>query len=315
MSGQTTWTGGIMSGTGTHRGRRQQPRLLLGASGDTNDVEFLTVRTLDVAGGGTLESQDTLEQSYGSTFVNTAADTLDVLAGVSWESDIDGTATIDNQGALVVGAGMGTATITGGGNFPFLTSPGGIGVLSGTLDLACNGTATGTLQASFTVAAGCTLQFGGDFTLGAGAGVGGPGIVEVPSGDLWFTSGASTTSWAPRPSTAARSSSTAVRQTGTLNESSGDLTGPGTLDRHRRRRSGPAARWTARAPPSPQGTLQIGLAGDTDDQEVLNGRTLTNAGAATWAGGRLRFSQADGGTFVNLASASFDIDERSDMVQ
>ncbi len=79
-----------------------------------------------------------------------------------------------------MGAGVSTSTITGGGNFPFLTSPGGIEVLSGTLDLACDGTATGTLPASFTVAAGCTLQFDGDFTLGAGAGIGGPGIVEVP---------------------------------------------------------------------------------------------------------------------------------------
>ena len=36
--------------------------------------------------------------------MNTAADTLDVAAGVNWESSGDGTATIDNQGALIVGA-------------------------------------------------------------------------------------------------------------------------------------------------------------------------------------------------------------------
>jgi len=158
VSGQTNWTGGIMSGTGTTvTDGSMQPGLLLGAPGDAGDAEFLTVRTLEVTGGGTLESQDTLEQSYGSTFVNTASDTLDVLDGVSWHSDNDGTATIDNQGALIVGAGLGTATITGGVNFPFLTSPGGIGVDSGTLNLACDGTASGTLAASFTVAAGCTL--------------------------------------------------------------------------------------------------------------------------------------------------------------
>ncbi len=70
MSGQTTWTGGTMSGTGT---TVADGTLQLGASGDTGDVQFLTVRTLEVSGGGTLESQDTLEQSYGSTFVNTAS--------------------------------------------------------------------------------------------------------------------------------------------------------------------------------------------------------------------------------------------------
>ena len=100
VSGQITWTGGTMSGTGT---TVADGTLQLGASGDTSDVEFLTVRTLEVSGGGTLESKDTLEQSYGSTFVNTASDTLDVLAGVSWQSDADGTATIENQG----GAGRG----------------------------------------------------------------------------------------------------------------------------------------------------------------------------------------------------------------
>ena len=57
VSGQTTWTGGIMSGTGTTvADGSMQPGFLLGASGDTNDVEFLTVRTLEVSGGGTLES-------------------------------------------------------------------------------------------------------------------------------------------------------------------------------------------------------------------------------------------------------------------
>ena len=65
VSGLITWTGGTMSGTGS---TLADGTLQLGASGDTSDVEFLTVRTLEASGGGTLESQDTLEQSYGSAF-------------------------------------------------------------------------------------------------------------------------------------------------------------------------------------------------------------------------------------------------------
>ena len=34
-----------------------------------------------------------------------------------------------------------------------------------------------------------------------------------------------------------------------------------------------------------QGTLNIGLPSDVDDAELLDGRTLTNTGTATWAGG------------------------------
>ncbi len=206
------------------------------------------------------------------------------LAGVSWQ-DAYGTSTIDNQGALVVGAGVGTATITGSGNFPFLTSPGGIEVLSGTLDLACDGTATGTLPASFTVAAGCTLEFGGDFTLGAGAGIGGPGIVEVPSrSDLWFTSGAFSNFVGTMTIDGGTVEYDDSALAGTLNVSGGDLTGPGTLTV-----TGPTV-WTGGTMDGvgntiAQGTLHIGLAGDTNDQETLDGRTLTNAGAATWAGG------------------------------
>ncbi len=94
--------------------------------------------------------------------------------------------------------------------------------------------------------------------------------------------------------------------TGTLNESSGDLTGPGTLT------VGTLTVWTGGTMDGAgttiaQGTLQIGLAADTDDQEVLSGRTLTNTGAGTWAGGG-SFSEANGGTFNNEANASFTID-------
>ncbi len=274
-------------------------------------TNFSPVRTLDVAGGGTLEPLDTLDQSYGSTFVNTAGDTLDLGGGVNWESTGDGTATIDNQGALIVGVTGETVftapTIQGGGNFPFLTCPGAIGVYVGGLNLDCDGSATLTLQASFSVLYPCTLQFGGDFTLEDGAGIGGAGNVEVPSGgELWVTS---TASYNVRGTTIIDGGTIEFdnsAEAGTLNVSSGDLTGAGTLTV-----GGGMATWTGGAMDGvgntiAQGGVQIGLPGDTNDSEMLDGRTLTNAGTATWSGGG-GFSQLDGATFVNQAGATFDI--------
>jgi hypothetical protein len=307
VSRNITWTGGVMSGTGS---TVVDGALQMGASGDPNDVEDLAVRTLVLTGGGTLEPLDTLQQSYGSTFVNAAGDTLDVDGGVKWQSAEDGTATIVNQGAIVVGAIIGNvltpAAITGPGGFPFLTCPGAIGVDIGTLDVGCGGLATGTLPASFTVATGCTLEFDGDFTLEAGAGIGGPGTVDVSSGELWFTSSAFSNFVGTMNVDGGTVRYDDAASAGTLNLSSGDLTGSGTLTV-----TGPTA-WTGGTMDGAgntitEGGLQIGLPSDMNDDETQGGRTLTNAGAATWAGGG-GFSQMDGATFVNQPKASFNIE-------
>ncbi len=307
IGGQTNWTDGTMSGTGT---TIADGTLNLGASGDTDDRELLTVRTLDVAGGGTLWPLDTFQQSYGSNFVNTAADTLDVGGGVLWESVADRTAAIDNQGALIVGV-VGETVVTPatiqGANFPFLTSPGAIGVYVGGLNLDCDGSATLTLQASFSVLYPCTLRFGGNFTLEDGAGIGGAGNVEVPSGgELWVTSTASYNVTGTTIIDGGTIEFDNSAEAGTLNLSSGDLTGSGTLTV-----GGGMTTWTGGTMDGvgntiAQGGLQIGLPGDTNDSEMLDGRTLTNAGTATWSGGG-DFSQLDGATFVNQAGATFDI--------
>ncbi|HKI20335.1 MAG TPA: hypothetical protein VKA15_20770, partial [Isosphaeraceae bacterium] len=231
VSGQLTWKGGVMSGTGS---TVADGTLQLGASGDKSDVEILMVRTLKANGGGAIEPLDTLLQFYGSTFVNTAADTLDLGGGVKWESVGDGTSTIDDQGALIVGivgeAVVSPPTIQGDGNFPFLTCPGAIGVYVGGLNLDCNGSATKTLQASFSVLYPCTLVFGGDFTLEGATGIGGAGNVEVPSGgDLRVTSGASYNVIGTTTIDGGTIEFDDRADTGTLNLSSGDLTGTGTL--------------------------------------------------------------------------------------
>jgi hypothetical protein len=312
VTGPITWTGGTMSGTGS---TIADGALQMGASGDMTDVEFLRVRTLDVAGGGTLEPLDTFEQSYGSNFVNTATDTLDVGGGVNWESNEGGTATINNEGALIVGVTGESVftppTISGGGNFPFLIDPGAIGVDVLGLNLDCDGSATLTLQASFSVLSPATLVFGGYFTLADGAGIGGAGDVEVTGGgDLWVTRAASydITGTTIINGGTIEFDNNAV--TGTLNESEGDLTGPGTLTVD----GGPplVSYWTGGTMDGPgntvfEGSLQIGYPSDTNDQETLDGRTLTDSGTATWSGGG-SFLQLDGATFVNQAGATFTIE-------
>ena len=273
-----------MSGTGT---TMADGTLQLGASGDTDDVEYLTVRTLDVAGGGTLEPLDTLEQSYGSTFVNTATDTLDVGGGVSWQSDGDGTATIDNQGALVVGAGMQHGDHPGGRQLPASSPAQG---RSRCFPARWTWTATASLRARSRPASrsppaarsssAATSRWKRGQASAARASSRFPAAAICGSRPVLRT-----TSQAPRPSTAAPIEFDDSAETGTLNESSGDLTGPGTLtvsggDGLDRRHDG-----RRRAPPSPRGPCSIGLPGDTNDDETLDGRTLTNAGTATWAGG------------------------------
>ncbi len=154
ISGQTTWTGGSMSGTGA---TVTDGGLQLGAPGATLDAEILAVRTLDDAGGGTLQSHDALEQAFGSVFSNPASATLNLQQGASWQTGFDGTSTIDNQGTLIVAAGSGKATISGE-NLPFLDNTGEIEVSSGELRIQTAFAGDG----SYLVLAGAVLAFGND---------------------------------------------------------------------------------------------------------------------------------------------------------
>ena len=178
----------------------------------------------------------------------------------------------------------------------------------GGLNLDCDGSATLTLQASFRVLYPCTLQFGGDFSLEDGAGISGAGNVEVPSGgELWVTSAASYDVTGTTIIDGGTIEFDNSAEAGTLNVSSGDLTGSGTLTVV----AGPTV-WTGGTMDGTgttvfEGSLQLGQPSDTNDQETQDGRTLTNAGTATWAGGG-SVVQLDGATFVNQANASLDID-------
>jgi YD repeat-containing protein len=58
---------------------------------------------------------------------------------------------------------------------------------------------------------------------------------------------------------------------------------------------------------SARGGLQLGTADESDGNEILDARTLTNRGSAVWAGGS--FTQADASTVNNASHASFDIQD------
>jgi hypothetical protein len=300
VSGPTTWTGGTMSGIGT---TLAAGGLQLGTPGHTNDSESLVGRTLDDAGGGTLVSHDLLNQYYGSTCLIPAGATLSIQVGVRWQSESDGTATIESQGAILVAAGSGTATLSSYPVVaPFLYSSGSIEVSSGTLQAQTGG---GTTTGSLTADAGATLQFTDDFHVASGASISGAGTVEFTSGLVAVASGAT---YAGAGTTLIDGGSLALGGTasiGMLDESAGILTGAGQVTI-----SGPTT-WTGgrmdgSGSTVATGGLALGLPADSGDHEVLDGRTFVNAAAAVWAGGG-SFGQYDGSTFVNPSSATLTI--------
>jgi hypothetical protein len=298
VSGPTTWAGGTMSGTGiTVAGGGLQ----IGLSGNYSDSEYLVARTLVDATGGSIYTGDVIQQYYASTFVNSASATLTVREGVNWENASDGGSTIENLGTLIVAAGSGTTKFTASSNLPFLNNGGATEVSSGTLDLQSNGTSSGR----FTVDGGATLQCYTGFSLVAGSSTSGTGTVEISDSKVWVASGASYNVAGTTNIDGGTLEFDGVATTGMLNESNGDLTGPGSLTVNNQ------TVWTGGTMDGAgttiaQGSLMLGLAGDANDVETLSSRTLTNSGTATWAGGG-SISQTNGGTFVNQASASFEV--------
>jgi hypothetical protein len=307
VSGPLTWTGGTMSGTGV---TIAQGGLTIGAPDNSPAGEILDVRTLINRGAATVTGRSGFQENNAAVFQNDKGSILTMQGTVRWDDAGDNTSTLENDGTFIVDAGMGTATLSSWElRPPFLTNTGSFEVRSGTLDLQADGTSSGSMS----VDAGATLEFyDDDFLLGAGSRTDGAGTV-------WLHY-----AYSPNRPFAVMSvdaaaiytvSATVIdgsvvefdgsASTGTLNESSGALTGPGTLTV-----SG-LTTWTGgmmsgSGATVAAGGLQLGQATDGSDNESLAGRTFRNASSATWAGGG-SFSQTDGSTFSNLAGASFTI--------
>ena len=222
VSGQTTWTGGTMSGTGSTVADGG-----LAITVPSTNALNLTNRTLSNAAAATLSGSFFLEVGNNAVIDNLGSGTFDVqdAAGIRTGVFISGPATFLNQGILTKSTGAGTTTIINTG----LNNDGTLSVLAGTLDLNGGGTDTG--PDSFSVAAAATLGFdGGTHNLDASSSVSGAGTIEFGgNGTTNFAAGATYNVSGITTVDGGTANFSGAATTATLTQSSGTLTGTGTV--------------------------------------------------------------------------------------
>ncbi len=268
LSGAINWLSGFMSGAGR---TFANGGMSIGGAGDHS----LNCRTLNNAGTATWTGTGNIYAYNGAVFNNLAGATFDVQNNEFFGAYCCSDATFNNAGTFRKSAGAGTTTINY--NIVFNNS-GTVDVQSGTLALGGGGTSSSTLN----IATGAALSFTGNYRLSAGTSVTGAGFAHVAGRDLMVNGAVSA-------------------QNVELN--SGTLDGGGTLTVTN------VFSWTG-------GTMQgagatnlaagasLNIASTSDT--YLNGRTLNNAGTATWTG--TGYVNADNGAvFNNLAGATFDV--------
>ena len=229
-----------------------------GASVNPNNVPDSTAKSATVSNGGTvtLDTSFTINnRSLSNSTINGAgnlnlagagstwsrgtmggADTTAILAGGSlanlsgglWDFkndrvfNVTGARAFDNQS----GATLYKSTLSG--TLPFnlpLTNAGTVEVLGGIFSIDAGGFSTG----AFALAAGSTLLFASNFTLGAGATITGTGTLQVAPGTTTF-SGAVANPTAARSLTGGTANvTTATSISGPIDLTGGTLGGAGTL--------------------------------------------------------------------------------------
>ncbi len=156
VSGPTTWTGGVMSGTGV---TTAEGGLTLGdVNNQFYDYEYLVQRTLNNAGGATWNGPGYFYQQSGSVINNMAGATFSLQSDSPWYDDADDD-TFNNQGTLTIAAGTGTLYF-----YTTLNNTGSLEVVSGTFDLVSSVT-----QLSGTTLTGGSWIVGADSSLNLGA--------------------------------------------------------------------------------------------------------------------------------------------------
>ena len=293
VSGMTTWTGGTMSGPGV---TVAEGGLQLGAASSSNS-ENLFGRTLENAGTAFWIGNNTLNQDYGSTFLNETGATLNFESNGTWYSD--GTCAFVNQGLLETTAGTGTTQVQAP-----LSNSGSVVVNAGTLSF----TGGGSSAASFSVTAGTTLDLG-SYTLLSGAAESGAGTLLISSSDILTIAAAtsvcenldqsSQTRWTVDGAMIALTLANLTQSGGTLT-GAGTVTVTGALVWSNGTMSGTGSTIA-------EGTLQLGAADTSSHNEVLSQRSFSNTGNANWLGNAGEFDQQNGSTFTNQANASFTI--------
>lgn len=284
VNGLLTWTAGTMSGPGR---TRALGGLALSGSGSRS----LDGRILDNGSTATWTGTGSLSVSNGAALNNLAGALFDLQSDVTLAGSVFGGSTrLTNAGTLRKSAGNGTAT------FGLLfDNSGRVEVQAGMLRLA-----GGTAGGSFVVAAGTTLDFGGNTTLNGSSSVTGAGTVSFSNGTT-TVGGAYNLSGTTRVVGGTASLNQNATSTGTLTLSGGSLAGLGDIT------VTGMLTWTGGAMRGPGRTVALGgLAISGAAEKHLSGRVLDNAAAATWTGtGFLRIDSA--ATFNNLPGATFEV--------
>jgi hypothetical protein len=297
LTGTCLWGDGSLSGTGTMT-VAQNARLIL------NNGANMSGATLNNAGTVTAAASVNFGFFQGATLNNLATGTLDLQQNVAFiNAFLDHPSTINNSGLLRIAASM-----TVGASGPVLfNNDGAVQVQRGELALRQgSGAATG----SFVVSAGAFLTFGlrgtsaYDYTFTDTSSITGAGEVDFFVGSV-TVNGDCNLGVAGIESTVVFEHDASFRIVGL---SSGSLGGSANVTVTQRLSWGGGAM-------SGTGTTTIAAGATVDLRPLpfflptrLDGRTLDNAGAATWAPiATGSFTISGGATWINRATALFDV--------
>jgi phage baseplate assembly protein gpV len=292
VDGAFTWSGGTMTGSG--HTVVTNTLALSNPGGFTNPSTTLDGRALDNQGTTTWTDRGNISVINGGSFNNQSGATFSVSTDTV-AAPIFGTGgAFNNAGTFVKQDTSGTASF----GIAFNNS-GTVDVQMGTLNLNNGGNSTG----AFVAEDGTTLAFNqGTHTLRAASGVSGGGTVQF--GTTAFGGGGNVTVLGSYSVDTTNLISSTVNfahdsTVDNLNLSGGALTGlnkvtvTGTLN------------WTGGTMSGAGSTVSTGalnISGTTG--KILDTRTLTNAGTATWTGSDIQLSNR--AVFNNQAGASFD---------
>jgi len=303
--GLFTWSGGWISGSGVTNAN--------GGLAINGSNKYLDGRTLNNAGSA-VWTAGYIYMSNGAAFNNLAAGTFEgQVADRSfyWNTGSSQPA-FNNAGSFVRTISTAGLTLDG----VAFNNTGSLGVQTGTMNLAGGGTGNG----SFTVAATASLVFGGG-THVLGGGFSGAGTVNFSAGTITaggtynlsgntlfsgatvsFSNTATVTGLGAVSLSGGAANFTTGRSIsmGTLSLSGGNLTGSDAVT------AGGLLTWTGgtlsgAAPFNANGGMSI--SGTT---KYMDGRTLNNAGTATWTGSNYIY-MSNGAVVNNLATGTLNL--------
>ncbi|HEV8604728.1 MAG TPA: Ig-like domain-containing protein [Tepidisphaeraceae bacterium] len=213
-----------------------------------NAGKGMTAATINNAGTATWSGNGGVLPAMGSVFNNSGTFLIQNDAG--WNNNGGAASSFNNSGTLTKQTGAGVSSFGVAFN-----NTGTINASTGTLALAGGGAGNGTFEA-----AGGTITLGGSQTISGGAVFEGAGFTRIVGGTTTFAGNAMAQNLALEGGTL--DGVGALTVAGTFNWSSGNIGGSGLT----RVLAGAA----------------LNISGNT--AKVINGRTITNEGAATWSG-------------------------------